>query len=111
MYLKKVKNLFLENIFYQYSSIPISEDLANYLIEDIVFNKEIYYDKEIKNECIQHAEDILIRLGKYEKIFCLLIRIFNLITFTLSSKKRYITIQTSVINNICSIPSNSTIII
>ena len=88
MYLKKVKNLFLENIFYQYSSIPISEDLANYLIEDIVFNKEIYYDKEIKNECIQHAEDILIRLGKYEKIFCLFIRM-NRLTEAVHLAKRY----------------------
>ncbi len=88
MYLKKVKNLFLENIFYQYSSIPISEDLANYLIEDIVFNKEIYYDKDIKNECIQHAEDIFIRLGKYEKVFCLLIRL-NKISEAIHLAKRY----------------------
>jgi hypothetical protein len=88
MYLKKVKNLFLENIFYQYSSIPISEDLANYLIEDIVFNKEVYYDKEVKNECIQHAEDILIRLGKYEKIFCLFIRM-NRLTEAVHLAKRY----------------------
>ena len=88
MYLKKVKNLFVENIFYQYSSIPISEDLANYLIEDIVFNKEVYYDKEVKNECIQHAEDIFIRLGKYEKVFCLLIRL-NKISEAIHLAKRY----------------------
>ena len=69
-YLKKVKNFFTQNIYFQYFSFPDSLILAKYLIYEIGLNKDDNtIDEEQKEQAIQHGLDMLLRLRKYYEIF------------------------------------------
>ena len=79
-YLRKIKNISLVSIFFQYHSLPDNFELAKYLVDECqVLNKEIEDENELKNteefrkNTFQYGLDMLIRLKKFDEAFMVMI--------------------------------------
>jgi hypothetical protein len=79
-YLRKIKNISLVSIFFQYHSLPDNFELAKYLVDECqVLNKEQEDENELKNteefrkNTFQYGLDMLIRLKKFEEAFMVMI--------------------------------------
>ena len=66
---KRIKNINLVYVFFQFKAFADNIEVANYLVESAIVDKKI-----VDNMLLHYGLDILVRLKKYEEVFKIFVR-------------------------------------